>query len=730
MTDAPTKVTFGETRLAAVGGRISLSRPGMGWLRWALYREQAPQAIHIHGRTATLYASAGAAMMLRAEVPLPLIWNLPTPYLALVAAIWRAIDWAGANALPLSIGLGLALLVFGFYTASVAIPNRLRPATVLWLLPRPRHLLAASGYRDYARRWAEGDALEQLALLLAPAEGPLTLEGLLSVLRRQGALCDEEGLHLALESLARRGLLIREDGGWRPAQPLLLPVLRREQGRQAPVRLARRTREEHPLHAGTRRFLEAAGFTVREADPFGFLCTSPDRLWEDLSPLYIRLAPGRSLDLEAFRELREAARNACGGDLRGRAALVVIDRPPRAGDLHQIFALRAQEEFTVVPVPYSLMTGALLEGREREALREQVDRYVGRADLYDITAAVTDVLSFFGRSALLADLRLRLTAGRSVLLFGLRKVGKSSLLGRLREEVPWPVALVDLEGYTGGLSYVYEEALRGWTAALHLAHPGLELPDLPDWDELPDAGARAHAFHRSVVGLLERLTALPGRPGLLLFLDEIDLVFGRPEYLDFAAVLRSVAEDPHCGGRFALLAAGLEPTMNRKDRMGEDRNPFYRFFGEVPLGPLDLEDARTMVVSIGGQMGVAYDGDALTLLVEAGGGHPFLTRQLCSRAVRGLERPGRVDGERARRAVEAYLREPRNYMAETLWGVDAGGPPPRRPTCSGPWPGSSLSPPMFSSRLTSIRTGGAGTTWPWSICATRASPGREREAGN
>ena len=82
-----------------------------------------------------------------------------------------------------------------------------------------------------------------------------------------------------------------------------------------------------------------------------------------------------------------------------------------------------------------------------------------------------------------------------------------------------------------------------------------------------------------------------------------------------------------------------------------------------------------MIVSIGGQMGISYEDEALDLLVDAGGGHPFLTRQLCSQAIRDLERPGTVDMARAARAVKEYLHRPRNYVAETLWGIYTGGPP-------------------------------------------------------
>ena len=106
-----------------------------------------------------------------------------------------------------------------------------------------------------------------------------------------------------------------------------------------------------------------------------------------------------------------------------------------------------------------------------------------------------------------------------------------------------------------------------------------------------------------------------------------------------------------------------------------------------------------MIVSIGGQMGVSYEDEALDLLVEVGGGHPFLTRQLCSQAIRDLRRPGTVDMARATRSVEDYLRLARNYFAESLWGIDSGGPPPvevlllRSLAAAQPQPEESLVPP-------------------------------------
>ena len=74
-------------------------------------------------------------------------------------------------------------------------------------------------------------------------------------------------------------------------------------------------------------------------------------------------------------------------------------------------------------------------------------------------------------------------------------------------------------------------------------------------------------------------------------------------------------------------------------------------------------------------MGVGYEEEALNLLTEVGGGHPFLTRQLCSYAVRDLERPGTVNLGCAKIAIQDFLDYAYNYFSESLWPIEQGGPP-------------------------------------------------------
>jgi len=424
-----------------------------------------------------------------------------------------------------------------------------------------------------------------------------------------------------------------------------------------------------------RDFLSRAGLTVIDDEHRGFSCQSndSDTIWRELVPFYAHLVVGRGIELDDFVQIRETVQRRAK-PRNENITLLVIDQTPTHGQLHQIFGFQESTSTTIVPISQALMAQALLDGREMQVLLDQIDVHKGRRDLYNTRDAVTDVLSFFGRSTQIAELRSLSLRGKSTMLFGIRKIGKSSLLGRMRETSIWPVAMIDLEAYPEPTSeHLCAEIFNLWINATGKLYPELSLEDIIV--NLPTSFTLG-TFREMTINLLEVLAGHEERPGLLLFLDEMEILFKQPYYLELAGILRGIAERPDGKGRFSVVMAGLDPQINRVDYLGVEQknNPFFSFFQEIRVPPLSAEDTEQMIASIGGLMGITFTKDAMKILVSLAGGHPFLTRQICSLTAQNSGRPLTVEPDLVRHAVEAYLQDFSNYIAMSLWNIEAGGP--------------------------------------------------------
>jgi hypothetical protein len=186
-----------------------------------------------------------------------------------------------------------------------------------------------------------------------------------------------------------------------------------------------------------------------------------------------------------------------------------------------------------------------------------------------------------------------------------------------------------------------------------------------------EEGNDVEGFRHDLLALRDALSKQEPEPNLLLFLDEVERMLPSPDsdrpgfqgYEEFLAVLRGIAQQYSC---LTLLVASVDPRLNRTDRWGDTDNPVYRFFQEIFLPPFEKAECAEMVTNIGRQMGLTYTPRALERIYDEGGGHPFLTRDLCSMVVRELPRPSTVDSTAVADGLDAYLTQPSSYL-DSLW---------------------------------------------------------------
>jgi len=284
-----------------------------------------------------------------------------------------------------------------------------------------------------------------------------------------------------------------------------------------------------------------------------------------------------------------------------------------------------------------------------------------RVDLY--AKVQPDTTHFFGREAIMASLRDRLLNCEVIGLWGIRKIGKTSLMHRLREEATFPIAYVDLQA-RGEIDELFKQALQSWYESARRLRI--------IWDYRPIRSNNIATDFVSAVDRLYMSTTEAGKGIPVLMIDEIELIL--PEEPDshslnryrlFSERLRGLVQERKIG----LLFAGVNSAIGKINYFGSRQNPFYQFVSDQYLGPISKRDCREMIVGIGHQMMLSYSDDAVNAIVDASGGHPFLARQICSRIYKSLPSGQyRIEKEQAEGALKWFIRNSDSLGPSGLWG--------------------------------------------------------------
>ena len=316
-----------------------------------------------------------------------------------------------------------------------------------------------------------------------------------------------------------------------------------------------------------------------------------------------------------------------------------------------------------------------------QSIQELLANYLSRRDLYNSTQPVSG-RRFFGRERLLVALGSALDSGEFVGIFGLRKIGKTSLVYQLREERLRhdAVAYVDLQASlalsTKSCDALYWEVERALYSRLgptsqHIAN-FLRLGMVEQFSSLPDGGSSAPMiFNEDLRALLDAVVA--GRAGsirrVVVLLDELEQILpvagqeGVTGYLDFFGLLRGLLQTYQGALSCAVVAANA--AISESGYWGGRENPMYALFRPFFVPSLPAGDCDKMIRILGKGMSVYWEPAATSAVFSATSGHPFLTRMLCSYiAQRQSKRPLHVTRRMVDEHVFPFIRDQGNLMEQ------------------------------------------------------------------
>lgn len=316
----------------------------------------------------------------------------------------------------------------------------------------------------------------------------------------------------------------------------------------------------------------------------------------------------------------EKAHRVASGRLERNLAIVAH---AVSGQNEVILNWGRERGLTLLPVDCSsgVPTGSDLQDAICSSLYSQ--------DPFDLTGPVRSVQQFFGRPHL-PDIARRLRDGQVFSLFGIRKVGKTSVLNRLANELveSGQAACIVVDGSDDALSGLRAGELLTSIAdsvRLALATDGYA-------KVLPIGGCSSPADGSA--SLLKGIQA-SGVP-LVLFVDEVDYLspssptqkHWRTDFNVFFRALRQVyQETARRGIPFSIMLCGVSSYWFSVDEVDGVENAALAFVPENYLSPLERSESVQMIQSLGRAAGLTLDDGAADEVAMTCSDMPFWIRR-------------------------------------------------------------------------------------------------------
>jgi len=429
-------------------------------------------------------------------------------------------------------------------------------------------------------------------------------------------------------------------------------------------------------------FIRRAGFRIVWAQLLGQTTVGADLVVEVKNPeivesygisgnILIRCMFKADLNLSDVKGLERSASDlGAAGLIDEQVSILLVASLPEQVEKLLYAKIEDKRRATSAIVP---LTQSQLETADDalSALRFVLDRWLHRRDLFAQNFPVSG-RRFFGRHRSMSELKDSISAGVAAGIFGLRKVGKTSLLKEIERRASESgdiVVYIDLLRVPTDISdvrWIY------WKIAFELierlSRVGLRIPSsrlggkFTDFLDIPEEYPVATAFDSELTQALRliRSANVTPRPRVVLMLDEIERVLpnslgkeGFKGFFDLFGYFRGVAQE---SDDFVVIVTGANASVAEAAQFAGKDNPVFNFFREIYLPMLQVEETTQMVRTLGRGMGMHFNPQACEFVHQLTGGHPFFSRQFCSfLSDRYQDRPVHITPEVISVVVDQYL---------------------------------------------------------------------------
>lgn len=329
----------------------------------------------------------------------------------------------------------------------------------------------------------------------------------------------------------------------------------------------------------------------------------------------------------------------------------------------QMGAYKLGMGLTIVPLQASVIGDILVsqDADHCEKLKSLEQEYLGHSvNRYEESNAIQDATWFFGRRHEADEIMDRLKSNQHVGIFGMRKIGKTSLLLHLKQRCSResiPVAYLGLQSKPIDPPQLFTDIVR----QIRFSIQALGVEDIPECKLLTGSTDQAidRVFRDDVLALWRVAQRKIKAPSMVVMIDEAERIVPRPgsdlelyrRYDEFFAPIRDLSQTRRC---MVSVVTAERPTIREEFDKKLLPNAMFELYDERYLSCFTYEECSNMVVKIGKWMGIEYSPDSLKMIFQETAGHPYVARLFCACLV-NKRKTRQVSAEDVEATVEASL---------------------------------------------------------------------------
>jgi hypothetical protein len=408
-----------------------------------------------------------------------------------------------------------------------------------------------------------------------------------------------------------------------------------------------------PSEAGVvEAFFQQSGFGVTGVSDTELLISSQLPRYKHYGTIPVYVMKNAVVDERHIQTIRSKQRKPAQAQA---LAFLIVNAPLEESAYQAIYHCQTAENFTIIPLSYLLVAKSVRHASCAQQLEEKMSASTGSSNLYAMSTPVADPLNFFGRTKIMNQLLSAIGQQQQLAVFGAPKIGKTWLFWQLKERLSAHITIyVDLQQLPKSCSYLYRKIIDECARDIGFKYPELSLPEL----QLSWAGT-SHGdgpkFIHDILALWQCAQQKQAHTQIILLLDGAENLL--PD-VDSAGqcdprqrrASRAMPDGAQSESGLQAFMATVQQILARQACVTTMlafaspqalRAPFpkhWRCDRKIALSSLTEEQCNGMITALGAQMGLRYPEETLSRLYYETGGHPYVTRQVCSLIAKNVRR--------------------------------------------------------------------------------------------